>query len=105
MGLSGRCLVDWHHGEHVTRLHPTHISSLTFSQALELLEGRNLFEPIDRVNKQYVLPVAIAQYLSVLGPPLWMIQESENPLIPTFFDREGKFYTRHVAAFEISDSV
>ena len=61
------------------------------SQALELLEGRNLFDPIDVVHNQYVLPLAIAQYISVLVlPPLWMIQESNNPAIPTFFDAERK---------------
>ncbi|KAF2212267.1 hypothetical protein CERZMDRAFT_112004 [Cercospora zeae-maydis SCOH1-5] len=58
--------------------------------ALELLEGRNLFEPLDLVNQQYVLPVAIAQYISVLGhPPLWMIQESQNPFVASLFDAEG----------------
>ncbi|KAF2768022.1 kinase-like protein [Teratosphaeria nubilosa] len=60
--------------------------------ALELLEGRNFFDTIDKAHKQYVLPVAIAQYISVLGPPpLWMIQESESPSVPTFFDNEGRW--------------
>ncbi|KAK0267606.1 hypothetical protein LTR91_014571 [Friedmanniomyces endolithicus] len=58
---------------------------------LELLEGRNLFYPIDEEHNQYVLPVALAQYISVLGhPPLWMIQESTDPTIPTLFDSQGK---------------
>ncbi|KAK0246888.1 hypothetical protein LTS16_015325 [Friedmanniomyces endolithicus] len=58
---------------------------------LELLEGRNLFYPIDEVRNQYVLPLALAQYIAVLGlPPLWMIQETTNPTIPTFFDSQGK---------------
>ncbi|KAK1085849.1 hypothetical protein LTR33_001864 [Friedmanniomyces endolithicus] len=58
---------------------------------LELLEGRNLFYPIDEVRNQYVLPLALAQYIAVLGlPPLWMIQETTNLTIPTFFDSQGK---------------
>ncbi|KJX97122.1 protein kinase [Zymoseptoria brevis] len=59
---------------------------------LELLEGRNVFNPIDRVHDQYVLPVALAQYISLMGPPpLWMIQQSEDPVIPTFFDDQGRW--------------
>ncbi|SMR63713.1 unnamed protein product [Zymoseptoria tritici ST99CH_1A5] len=59
---------------------------------LELLEGRNVFNPIDRVHNQYVLPVALAQYISLTGPPpLWMIQQSEDPVIPTFFDDQGRW--------------
>ncbi|KAI2285697.1 hypothetical protein LOZ02_000856 [Ophidiomyces ophidiicola] len=55
---------------------------------LELLEGRNLFGPIDYTNQQYVLPLALAQYISYLGPPpLAMIQKS--PLFTTFFDETG----------------
>ena len=70
------------------------------------MEGRNLFCPIDLARSQYVLPVAIAQYISVLGPPpLWMIQESENPFISTFFDDEGEFRTRPVDAGYFSNSV
>lgn len=38
-------------------------------QTLELLEGKNLFDPIDRTNNQYVLPLALAQYIGYLGPP------------------------------------
>ncbi|KAI1932876.1 hypothetical protein LOZ65_000483 [Ophidiomyces ophidiicola] len=56
---------------------------------LELLEGRNLFDPIDYSNQQYILPLALAQYISYLGPPpLGMIQKS--PLFTTFFDETGK---------------
>lgn len=58
-------------------------------QTLELLEGRNLFDPIDRVHGQYVLPLALAQYIGYLGPPpLNIIQKS--PLFSTYFDAEGK---------------
>lgn len=61
-------------------------------QMLELLEGRNLFEPIDRVHNQYVLPLALAQYIGYMGPPpLWMIQQSDNPVITTFFDQQGEW--------------
>jgi len=64
-------------------------------QLLELIEGRNLFYPIDEVHKQYVLPLALAQYIAVLGsPPLWMIQESESPFIRILFDEQGKFSAR-----------
>ncbi|KAL3483784.1 hypothetical protein BJX62DRAFT_230734 [Aspergillus germanicus] len=30
---------------------------------LELLEGKNLFDPIDRIHGQYVLPLVLAQYI------------------------------------------
>ncbi|RAH74708.1 protein kinase [Aspergillus aculeatinus CBS 121060] len=57
---------------------------------LELLEGKNLFDPIDRVNHQYVLPLALAQYIGYLGlPPLHMLQES--PLFSTHFDEKGNW--------------
>ncbi|OAL34541.1 hypothetical protein AYO20_06171 [Fonsecaea nubica] len=56
---------------------------------LELLEGRSLFDPIDRVHDQYVLPLALSQYIGYLGPPpLEMIKRS--PLFGTYFDEEGK---------------
>ncbi|RAH85863.1 protein kinase [Aspergillus japonicus CBS 114.51] len=57
---------------------------------LELMEGKNLFDPIDRVNHQYVLPLALAQYIGYLGPPpLHMLQES--PLFSTYFDEKGNW--------------
>lgn len=57
---------------------------------MELLEGRNLFAPIDKVQNEYVLPLALAQYISYMGPPpLWMIQQSKNPVIKTLFDDTG----------------
>ncbi|RJE24171.1 STYKc [Aspergillus sclerotialis] len=56
---------------------------------LEPLEGRNLFDPIDRAHSQYVLPLALAQYIGYLGPPpLDIIRQS--PLFSTYFDAEGK---------------
>lgn len=59
------------------------------NQALELVEGKNLFNPIDRVNNQYVLPLALAQYIGYLGPPpLEMICKS--PLFSTYFDEQGR---------------
>lgn len=61
-------------------------------KALELLEGRNLFHPIDKAHNQYVLPLAVSQYISYMGlPPLWMIEQSNNPVIKTFFDAEGNW--------------
>ncbi|KXS98865.1 hypothetical protein AC578_10848 [Pseudocercospora eumusae] len=58
--------------------------------ALELLEGRNLFNPIDKAHKHYVLPLALSQYISYMGlPPLWMIRQSNNTVIKTFFNAEG----------------
>ncbi|KLJ11663.1 hypothetical protein EMPG_09662 [Blastomyces silverae] len=57
---------------------------------LELMEGKNVFDPIDRVNNQYVLPLALAQYIGFLGPPpLELIRQS--PLFSTYFDENGKF--------------
>lgn len=63
------------------------------SQVLELLEGRNVFDPIDREHNQYVLPLALQQYISLLGkaPPLRMIQQCSNPVILTFFDERGNW--------------
>ncbi|EEP82103.1 predicted protein [Uncinocarpus reesii 1704] len=60
------------------------------SDTLELIEGRNLFDPIDHINNQYVLPLALAQYIGYLGPPpLEMIQKS--PLFSTYFDKQGNW--------------
>ncbi|KAK2810901.1 hypothetical protein FQN50_002492 [Emmonsiellopsis sp. PD_5] len=57
---------------------------------LELMEGRNLFNPIDWVNNQYVLPLALAQCIGYLGPPpLEMIRKS--PLFATYFDEQGNW--------------
>lgn len=51
-----------------------------------------MFDPVDRVHSQYVLPLAIAQYIGYMGlPPLWMIQQSTNPVIRTFFNEEGEW--------------
>ncbi|EEH05718.1 protein kinase [Histoplasma capsulatum G186AR] len=56
---------------------------------LELLEGKNLFDPIDHVHCQYVLPLALAQYIGYLGPPpLDIVRQS--PLFETYFDADGK---------------
>lgn len=53
------------------------------------MEGRNLFDSIDRVHNQYVLPLALAQYISYLGPPpLDMVRQ--NPLFSTYFNTDGK---------------
>ncbi|OQV11245.1 Protein kinase domain-containing protein [Cladophialophora immunda] len=57
---------------------------------LELLEGRSLFDPIDREHDQYVLPLALSQYIGYLGPPpLEMIKRI--PLFRTYFDEEGNW--------------
>ncbi|OJD10516.1 CMGC/SRPK protein kinase [Emergomyces pasteurianus Ep9510] len=57
---------------------------------LELLEGKNLFDPIDQVHGQYVLPLALAQYIGYLGPPpLDIIRRS--PLFATYFDAQGNW--------------
>ncbi|KAL4783369.1 protein kinase [Aspergillus varians] len=57
---------------------------------LELIEGKNLFDPIDHVNDQYILPLALAQYIGYLGPPpMHMIQNS--PLFSTYFDEKGNW--------------
>lgn len=70
----------------------TFLDETKSSKALELLEGRNLFHPIDTSNKQYVLPLALSQYIGYMGlPPPWMIRQSNNPVIKTFFDAEGNW--------------
>ncbi|PGG99066.1 CMGC/SRPK protein kinase [Helicocarpus griseus UAMH5409] len=57
---------------------------------LELMEGKNLFDPVDRVHGQYVLPLALAQYIGYLGlPPLDIIRRS--PVFMTYFDKEGNW--------------
>lgn len=56
-------------------------------QTLELLEGKNLFGPIDQTNNQYILPLALAQYIGYLGlPPLEMIKQSP---LSMYFDGQG----------------
>ncbi|KAL2842488.1 kinase-like protein [Aspergillus pseudodeflectus] len=58
--------------------------------ALELLEGKRLFDPSDCTNGQYVLPLALVQYIGYLGPPpLPMVQKS--PLFPTYFEERGNW--------------
>lgn len=55
------------------------------------MEGKNLFSPIDPANNQYVLPLALAQYIGFLGPPpLEMIRKS--PLFSAYFDEFGKSF-------------
>lgn len=67
-------------------------------QTLELMEGKNLFNPIDRVHNQYVLPLALAQYIGYLGPPpLEMIRQS--PLFSTYFDENGKYRNSYLSRF------
>ncbi|KAI1912232.1 hypothetical protein LOZ61_003394 [Ophidiomyces ophidiicola] len=57
---------------------------------LELLEGNNIFDPVDRVHSQYVLPLALAQYIGYLGPPpLELIQQS--PIFSNYFDEDGNW--------------
>ena len=67
-------------------------------QTLELLEGKTLFDPIDHIHDQYVLPMALAQYIGYLGPPpLEMIKQS--PFFSTYFDQEGGFFYCHVVVY------
>ncbi|WEW60369.1 hypothetical protein PRK78_005854 [Emydomyces testavorans] len=56
---------------------------------LELLEGKNLFDPVDPVHNQYVLPLALAQYIAYLGPPPRDIIR-QSPLFSTYFDEEAE---------------
>ncbi|GMF81500.1 unnamed protein product [Aspergillus oryzae] len=68
---------------------------------LELLEGKNLVDPVDRVHGQYVLPLALAQYIGYLGPPpLEIIQKS--PLFQTYFDSKGT--SLNLSLFHLSRS-
>ncbi|KAJ8610769.1 hypothetical protein MRB53_038320 [Persea americana] len=60
-------------------------------KTIDSLEDRNLVDPIDKIHSQYVLPEAIAQYISEFGsPPLWMIQGT----LPNFSMTIGITYTR-----------
>lgn len=62
-----------------------------FVQTLELLEGKNVFQPIDYEHHQYVLPLALAQYIGLLGhPPTSMIL----PGTPSaeHFDEQGEHF-------------
>ncbi|EEH03364.1 conserved hypothetical protein [Histoplasma capsulatum G186AR] len=55
---------------------------------LELMEGRNPFDPINHVHNQYVLPLALAQRIAYLGPPtLTLIQQS--PIFLTYLGKYG----------------
>ncbi|KAJ5953482.1 kinase-like protein [Penicillium verhagenii] len=55
---------------------------------LELLEGKNLFDPIDHVNGQYVIPLALAQYIGYLGPLPWILSRTARFLQPTLTHRD-----------------
>lgn len=90
LGLSGRCLVSGCYGKQKSKVSRPSTRTNDYHQTLELLEGKSLFDPIDRVHNQYVLPLALAQYIGYLGPPpLDMIKRS--PLFQTYFDEAGKF--------------
>ncbi|KAJ5212360.1 protein kinase [Penicillium cinerascens] len=54
---------------------------LVEGRTLELLKGKNLFDPIDRVHGQYVLTLAIAQYIGYLGPPSTEYYSEEPPFL------------------------
>ncbi|KAJ6028853.1 hypothetical protein N7540_004429 [Penicillium herquei] len=57
---------------------------------LELLEGKNLFDPIDHAHSQYILPLALAQCIGFLGPPPpHIIQQS--PPFSKYFDPKGNW--------------
>ncbi|EFE37876.1 hypothetical protein TRV_07467 [Trichophyton verrucosum HKI 0517] len=57
---------------------------------LELIEGRNLFDPIDHEHRQYVYPLAMAQYIGYLGPPPPLLM-SKSPVLSQYFDGDGKY--------------
>ncbi|KAK3113767.1 hypothetical protein LTR53_008600 [Teratosphaeriaceae sp. CCFEE 6253] len=57
---------------------------------LQLLEGRNVFYATDPRDRKYVLPLALAQYISYMGlPPPEMIQKS--PSCQRYFDENGEW--------------
>ena len=61
-----------------------------------MMEGKDVFDPIDRTVDQYILPVALAQYIGLLGPPpLDMLRRSA--LMLKYFDKNGKL--THLRAF------
>lgn len=94
LGLPWSFPVDvWSIGVMVCYFSPHLIcQGLINDQTLELLEGRNLFDPIDRTNDQYVRPWALAQYIGYIGhPPQNMVQQS--PINSLYFDRDGKSIT------------
>ncbi|KAF3482748.1 CMGC/SRPK protein kinase [Arthroderma uncinatum] len=66
---------------------------------LELMEGRNLFDPVDRVNNQYVIPLALAQYIGYLGePPRAMLAQS--PRLYAYFDEDVYTHTSETTTGE-----
>ncbi|CAK1361676.1 unnamed protein product [Cercospora beticola] len=69
--------------------HPVDLWSLGV-MTLELLEGKNLFKPIDHVHRQYVLPLALAQYIGYLGPPPLRILR-DSPVMAEYFDSQGNW--------------
>ncbi|KAI5357810.1 Putative protein kinase [Septoria linicola] len=69
--------------------HPVDIWSLGV-MTLELLEGKNLFDPIDRSSNHYVLPLGLAHYVGYLGPPpVALLERSE--LMDKYFNAEGNW--------------
>ncbi|EFR05429.1 CMGC/CLK protein kinase [Nannizzia gypsea CBS 118893] len=57
---------------------------------LELIEGRNLFDPMDHEHRQYVYPIAMAQYIGYLGhPPQKMLDKS--PVRSTYYNDDGEY--------------
>ncbi|KAF3898435.1 Protein kinase domain-containing protein [Trichophyton interdigitale] len=57
---------------------------------LELMEGRNLFDPMDHEHRQYVYPLAMAQYIAYLGPPSPKLM-GKSPILSKYFDGDGKY--------------
>ncbi|GBF65334.1 dual specificity protein kinase [Trichophyton mentagrophytes] len=57
---------------------------------LELMEGRNLFDPMDHEHRQYVYPLAMAQYIAYLGPPSPKLM-GKSPILSKYFDGDGEY--------------
>ena len=50
-----------------------------------------MYHPFHPKTGEYVYSYALAQYISLLGPPpLKLLQQSENPDLKLFFDEQGK---------------
>lgn len=52
------------------------------------MEGRNLFDPMDHEHRQYVYPLAMAQYIAYLGPPSPKLM-GKSPILSKYFDGDG----------------
>lgn len=85
MEIPSRYMVNWRYSElswaHNRRLYASkNINWSSMIQTLEILEGKPPFDPIDRVHGQYVLILALAQYIGYPGLALLNTIQKSSPV-------------------------